>query len=109
MHCTDHVFTPVFGVHFDTIAAAATYSTAPNIPFGGGTLSPVPILQNSNTTIHFPFTINYTTTLDPGATILKDISYRCGFNSTPKVVRPITVNYTLRLTLNILSIKITPS
>lgn len=106
---TDDSMLSVFGVYFQRIAATATYSTAPNIPFGGGSLTAVDIFKNSNTTIHFPFTINYTTTIDPSLSILKDISNRCGFTGNPKVIRPLVVDYTIRLTLKLVSVSISPS
>lgn len=62
----------------------------------------------SNTTIHFPFTINYTTTIDPSLSILKNIATRCGYlNST--VVQPLVIDYTITLTLKIITIVISPS
>lgn len=101
-HLTD------FGAFFNQIKATATYSTAPNTPFGGGTLTDVNIPSNSNTTIHFPFMINYTTTIDPGLAILKNIAIRCGYlNST--TVQALQVDYTIQLTLKVLAVTINPS
>lgn len=96
----------VFGADFDTISADAFYSTAPTIPFGGGSLSNVDIPKNSRTTIRFPFAVNYTTALDPNLAVLRDIATRCGFIGG--TITQLRINYTIKLALKVVAIRITP-
>lgn len=98
----------VFGVSFREIKAVAQYSTAPTVDLGGGVLDNVDIKKYSNTTILFPFTINYTLSEDPNFAIVKDIATKCGFlGSTTK--EDLTIDYTITLGLKILSSVISPS
>ncbi|KAM0754026.1 hypothetical protein T439DRAFT_169808 [Meredithblackwellia eburnea MCA 4105] len=96
-----------FGVTFKEIKATGAYSTAPTKNLGGGSLSDVTIPKNSNTTIHFPFTINYTLSQDSDLSIAKDIAKKCGF--TGSTASDLTIDYTVTLSLKILSTVISPS
>lgn len=71
-----------FGASFDSITATAFYPSNKTAPLGGGTMNDVKIKSHSNTTIHFPFQVNYTTTLDPNRQILTDLATKCGFLGT---------------------------
>ncbi|EGG12700.1 uncharacterized protein MELLADRAFT_76315 [Melampsora larici-populina 98AG31] len=68
-----------FGASFSKISAKAYYPLNKTAPLGGGEMDNVQIQSHSNTTIHFPFQINYTTAFDPKHAILADIAYKCGF------------------------------
>lgn len=73
-----------FGASFSKISAKAYYPLNKTAALGGGELENVDIKPHSNTTINFPFQINYTTSLDPNRAILADIASRCGFLNNPK-------------------------
>ncbi|GAA5868279.1 hypothetical protein JCM1840_005623 [Sporobolomyces johnsonii] len=96
-----------FGANFDQIDATAYYPTKPDTAVGGGSLSNVDIKKYSNTTIHFPFAINYTTAYDPDLSVLKDIATKCGFlgNSSSDL----TVNYKVQTTVKVIAVKISPT
>ncbi|KAL8292947.1 hypothetical protein RQP46_000641 [Phenoliferia psychrophenolica] len=96
-----------FGVNFDEIKATGAYSTAPTQNLGGGTLNNVDIKKNSNTTIHFPFTINYTLSDDPTLSIAKDIVGKCGLLGGTKA--DLTIDYTVTLKLKVVAVSISPS
>ncbi|KAK4705342.1 hypothetical protein P7C70_g853, partial [Phenoliferia sp. Uapishka_3] len=96
-----------FGVNFKEIEATGAYSTAPTQNLGGGSLKNVDIKKNSNTTIHFPFTINYTLSDDPTLAIAKDIVSKCGLLGGTK--EDLTIDYTVTLHLKLLSTTISPS
>ncbi|KDE08120.1 hypothetical protein MVLG_01601 [Microbotryum lychnidis-dioicae p1A1 Lamole] len=100
-----------FGVTFDRIQADAYHPLKPSTAFGGGTLDGVEIKKDSNTTIRFPFDVNYTTAYDLDLVVLRDIATRCGFYNTSSSVSntEITVNYKIRLTFKVVGIKISPS
>lgn len=61
-----------FSADFSSITAKAYYPGNSN-QFGGGSLSNIKFPGNSGTTFQFPFTLNYTTSMDPSGTILKDL------------------------------------
>jgi hypothetical protein len=73
-----------FGASFSKISAKAYYPLNKTAALGGGELENVEIKPHSNTTINFPFQINYTTSLDPNRAILADIASRCGFLGNAK-------------------------
>ncbi|KAG0152085.1 hypothetical protein CROQUDRAFT_56044 [Cronartium quercuum f. sp. fusiforme G11] len=73
-----------FGASFSKISAKAFYPLNKTAPLGGGDMENVEIKPHSNTTIRFPFQINYTTTFDPKHAILADIAYKCGFLGATK-------------------------
>ncbi|CEQ39921.1 SPOSA6832_01480, partial [Sporobolomyces salmonicolor] len=97
----------VFGANFDRIDATAYYPTKPNTAVGGGSLSNVDIKKYSNTTIHFPFAINYTTSYDSDLSVLKDIATKCGFlGNSPS---DLTVNYKVQTKVKVIAVKISPT
>ncbi|GAA5930806.1 hypothetical protein JCM1841_000191 [Sporobolomyces salmonicolor] len=96
-----------FGANFDRIDATAYYPTKPNTAVGGGSLSNVDIKKYSNTTIHFPFAINYTTSYDSDLSVLKDIATKCGFlGNSPS---DLTVNYKVQTKVKVIAVKISPT
>lgn len=96
-----------FGASFSKISAKAYYPLNKTAALGGGELENVEIKPHSNTTINFPFQINYTTSLDPNRAILADIASRCGFLGSPK--SPIKISFDIMLRLKILAITISPT
>ncbi|KAH9813036.1 hypothetical protein DFH28DRAFT_374464 [Melampsora americana] len=96
-----------FGASFSKISAKAYYPLNKTAPLGGGEMDNVQIQSHSNTTIHFPFQINYTTTFDPKHAILADIAYKCGFLGAKKT--PIKISFDITLKLKILAISISPT
>ncbi|KAH9454142.1 hypothetical protein Pst134EA_013229 [Puccinia striiformis f. sp. tritici] len=96
-----------FGASFSKISAKAYYPLNKTAALGGGELENVDIKPHSNTTINFPFQINYTTTLDPNRAILADIASRCGFLGNPK--SPIKISFDITLRLKVLAISISPT
>ncbi|KNZ62924.1 hypothetical protein VP01_1207g7 [Puccinia sorghi] len=110
-----------FGASFSKISAKAYYPLNKTAALGGGELENVDIKPHSNTTINFPFQINYTTSLDPNRAILADIASRCGFLNNPKnkliffppplsdVLRPIKISFDITLKLKVLAITISPT
>ncbi|CAG8594868.1 11101_t:CDS:2 [Paraglomus occultum] len=96
----------IIGATFSRIQATAFY---PNhtTAIGGGSKDNVEIKAKSNTTLNFPFSINYNSTEDPNLEIISDIVKKCGLAGGPK--QPIQINYTLKLSLKVLGIPITVS
>ncbi|GAA5888040.1 hypothetical protein JCM6882_000259 [Rhodosporidiobolus microsporus] len=96
-----------FGADFDRISATAYYPTKPNSQFGGGAMNNVDIKKNSNTTLHFPFSVNYTTSYDSDLSVLKDIATKCGFLGSTK--SQLTVNYKVKTKVKVIAVTIEPS
>ncbi|GAA5822372.1 hypothetical protein JCM10212_004628, partial [Sporobolomyces blumeae] len=96
-----------FGAKFDKISATAYYPTKPNDAIGGGSLSNVDIPKNSNSTIHFPFSINYTTSYDSDLSVLKDIAQKCGFLGSSE--SNLEVNYKVKTKVKVIAVSISPS
>ncbi|CAG8616552.1 18955_t:CDS:10 [Dentiscutata erythropus] len=96
----------VIGATFSMIKAVAYYPGHQNA-IGGGNLTNVNIPSKSNTTINFPFTINYDASIDPGFSILLDIATKCGLTGGNKT--QLEIDYTLTLSFNVLFIPLSPS
>ncbi|BGP22877.1 hypothetical protein JCM10295v2_001768 [Rhodotorula toruloides] len=96
-----------FGADFNSIDATAYYPTKPTSAIGGGSLTNVLIKKNSNSTVHFPFSINYTTSYDPNLSVLKDIATKCGFLGGQK--SQLTVNYKVKTSVKVIAVTISPS
>jgi len=96
----------IIGATFSMIQATAFYP-GHNNPIGGGSLPNVQIKAKSNTTLNFPFSINYNSTEDPNLQIISDIVKKCGLSGGTK--QPITIDYTLKLSLKVLAIPFTIS
>ncbi|KAA1102565.1 hypothetical protein PGTUg99_017051 [Puccinia graminis f. sp. tritici] len=107
-----------FGASFSKISAKAYYPLNKTAALGGGELENVEIKPHSNTTINFPFQINYTTSLDPNRAILADIASRFHHHhdcrGTYSIVlgslsRPIKISFDITLKLKVLAITISPT
>nr|XP_031857705.1 uncharacterized protein CI109_006865 [Kwoniella shandongensis]KAA5524777.1 hypothetical protein CI109_006865 [Kwoniella shandongensis] len=97
-----------FDANFKEISATARYPGNNTNKFGGGTLYNVDFKGYTASTFDFPFTLNYTTALDPNRVILNDlIIEKCGI--TGGSVQDITVDYDLRLKLKVLGLTISPT
>ncbi|GAA6006391.1 hypothetical protein JCM11491_004938 [Sporobolomyces phaffii] len=97
-----------FGANFDQISATAFYPTKPNVAIGGGTLRDVKIPKNSNSTIHFPFSINYTTSYDSDLSVLKDIATKCGFLGNGGQT-DLKVNYKVETKVKVIAVSVSPT
>ncbi|GAA5844711.1 hypothetical protein JCM5353_005833 [Sporobolomyces roseus] len=97
-----------FGANFDKISATAYYPTKPNDAIGGGSLDNVDIPKNSNSTIHFPFSLNYTTSYDSDLSVLKDIATKCGFLGGGSK-SDLKVNYKVQTKVKVVAISISPT
>jgi hypothetical protein len=67
----------------------------------------VTIAAKRNTTIDFPFSVNYNKDIDPGFAILFDIAQKCGLTGGEK--QKLEIDYKLTLTIKILLVTINPS
>ncbi|KAH8915254.1 hypothetical protein BT69DRAFT_1286631 [Atractiella rhizophila] len=96
-----------FGASFEKITAQAYYPGFDDVALGGGSLNDVTIPSHSNNTIHFPFSINYTSSLDPSLQILQDLIKKCGF--TGQKATDLEVDYKLTLKIKVVLFSISPS
>ncbi|GAA5989393.1 hypothetical protein JCM10908_001289 [Rhodotorula pacifica] len=96
-----------FGAHFSRVDATAYYPTKPSEAVGGGTLTNFDIKKHSNSTINFPFTINYTTSYDSDRSVLQDIASRCGFLGG--TATQLKVNYKVKTEVRVIAVSIGPS
>ncbi|GAA5862251.1 hypothetical protein JCM8547_007783 [Rhodosporidiobolus lusitaniae] len=96
-----------FGANFDKIDATAYYPLKPDTAFGGGSMSNVDIKKNSNSTVHFPFSVNYTTSYDSDLSVLKDIATKCGFLGSSS--SQLTVNYKVKTKVKVIAVTVDPS
>ncbi|RGB24283.1 hypothetical protein C1646_609011, partial [Rhizophagus diaphanus] len=97
----------IVGANFEMIKAIAFYPGHSD-PIGGGNLTDVTIAAKGNTTIDFPFSVNYNKDIDPGFAILFDIAQKCGLTGGG-VKQKLEIDYKLTLTIKILLITINPS
>ncbi|KAF7363548.1 LEA-2 domain-containing protein [Mycena sanguinolenta] len=74
---------------------------------GGGTAKNIVLGSHAETNFTFPFTINYSTSLDPQNHILVDIAEKCGIIGGTKT--DLTVDYKITLSVQILFLTISPS
>ncbi|KAJ7433978.1 hypothetical protein FB451DRAFT_304891 [Mycena latifolia] len=99
-----------FGVSFKAITADIFYplnKTAIGTPIGNGTIKDVVLASNAQTNFTFPFSVDYSLSLDPNVKILADIAGRCGFLNDKET--SLSVNYKITLRLQILFMTISPS
>ncbi|KAI0699710.1 hypothetical protein BC835DRAFT_1330417 [Cytidiella melzeri] len=94
-----------FSVTFDTIHADIFYPIN-NTEVGQSNLYKLKIDSNKQTNFSLPFTLNYTTSIDPKFKILTDIADHCGFGGGK--TSQITVDYEITLDFKILFIPIKP-
>ncbi|CAG8656691.1 16599_t:CDS:2, partial [Racocetra fulgida] len=97
----------IFPIFIETLLETQAYYPGHQNPIGGGNLTNVNIPSKSNTTITFPFSINYDASIDPGFSILLDIATKCGLTGGSK--SKLAIDYTLTLSFNVLFIPVSPS
>ncbi|KAK4688436.1 hypothetical protein P7C73_g1674, partial [Tremellales sp. Uapishka_1] len=95
-----------FAADFKEIVAVARYPGNNTNIFGGGSLYNVDFAGYTESTFQFPFTLNYTTALDPNKVILTDLISKCGIEGG--AVQDITVDYDLTLKLKVLGVTVSP-
>ena len=86
--------------HVTTVGSFSTHSLQifypiNNTEVGGGTLNGLEISSNKQTNFTLPFSLNYTTSIDPNFSILTDLADKCGF--TGSTAEQITVNYEIKV------------
>jgi hypothetical protein len=86
------------------ITMPASHRPAPQIIYpinntdvGQGVLNNVVIHSNAQTNLTFPFSINYTTSIDPQNLILLDLAQKCGVVGSKS---NISVNYKITVSSN---------
>ncbi|CAL1704740.1 unnamed protein product [Somion occarium] len=94
----------IFSVKFDEIKADVFYPLN-TTRFGGGSLKDLTIKANQRTEFTFPFTLNYTDSIDPNGAILSDIMTKCGGNKANNL----KVDYTISLDFKVIVIPIKPT
>jgi len=94
-----------FNVKFKQITADIIYPIN-NTAIGNGTSKNIDFPSHSSRNFTFPFTIYYTTAIDPNNAILIDLATKCGILGTKS---DITVNYKIKLTPEILFFSISPT
>ncbi|KAJ7709778.1 hypothetical protein B0H17DRAFT_1029223 [Mycena rosella] len=94
-----------FAVNFKKITAEIYYPIN-NTAIGNGVANNIVLSSNAQTNFTFPFTIDYSTTIDPKNLILLDLAQRCGILGTKT---NIVVDYKITLGLQILFVPISPS
>ncbi|KAF9968353.1 hypothetical protein BGZ70_004752 [Mortierella alpina] len=93
------------GFKFESIIATAYYPVyGPSI--GGGNVSHVNFPSKSTKTIHFPIKAAYDRRQDPGFKVVQDLLTKCGI--TGGNAGQITIDYDLKVTINIIGIRFSP-
>lgn len=69
-----------------------------NTDVGGGSLNGLEIKSNQQTNFTLPFSLNYTTAIDPNFSILTDLADKCGF--TGSAAQQIKVNYEIHVSVS---------
>ncbi|KAJ7125477.1 hypothetical protein C8R43DRAFT_29726 [Mycena crocata] len=94
-----------FAVTFKKITAEIYYPIN-NTAIGNGTANNLVFESNAQTNFTFPFTIDYSTSLDPQNLILLDLAKKCGILGNKS---NLSVDYKITLGLQILFVTISPS
>ncbi|KAJ7097812.1 hypothetical protein B0H15DRAFT_822815 [Mycena belliarum] len=94
-----------FAVNFKRITAEIYYPIN-NTAIGNGTANSIVLASNAQTNFTFPFSIDYSTTLDPNGKILLDLGQKCGILGTKT---NLSVNYKITLGIQIFFVTISPS
>ncbi|KAI9454968.1 hypothetical protein BJY52DRAFT_1281876 [Lactarius psammicola] len=76
-----------------------------NTDIGNGTLSNVKLPSHSTTSFTFPFTIDYTESIDPSSAIITDIAAKC--LASPQ--RDLTVKYELTVGVRVFFVSVSPT
>ncbi|CAO3563145.1 unnamed protein product [Mortierella alpina] len=94
------------GFNFESVIATAYYPAyEPSI--GGGNVSHVNFPSKSTRTIRFPIKATYDRRQDPGFKVVQDLLTKCGI--TGGNGGQITIDYDLKVTINIIGIKFSPA
>nr|GAT53275.1 predicted protein [Mycena chlorophos] len=97
-----------FAVKFTKISAEILYPLNGNqTDIGSGSASSINIDSKTTTNFTFPFTIDYSTSIDPDDKILFDIASKCGLLGGSK--QDLTVAYKIKLGLQFAFIPISPT
>ncbi|KAF9428512.1 hypothetical protein BGZ94_002141, partial [Podila epigama] len=94
------------GFNFDSIAVTA-YFPGYSPPIGDGKIEHVSFPSHSTRTIQFPISAQYSRQEDPGFTVIQGILSTCGILGDTS--KRLIIDYDLKVTLNILGVKISPS
>ncbi|KAF8921173.1 hypothetical protein CPB85DRAFT_1269688 [Mucidula mucida] len=94
-----------FGVDLKKVKTELFYPIN-NTDIGGGLSKNIEFPSNSNKTVTFPFSIDYTSSIDPDNAILLDLAQKCGILGTASDV---TIDYKITLSIRILIITVSPS
>ncbi|KAF9053815.1 hypothetical protein BDZ89DRAFT_1107427 [Hymenopellis radicata] len=97
-----------FGVDLKKVQTQLFYPIN-NTDIGGGLTNNVNFPSNSNKTVTFPFSIDYTSSLDPNNAILLDLLQKCGVLGQPVMLRLTTRSLIIQLSIRILIITVSPS
>lgn len=76
-----------------------------NTHIGNGTLSNVKLPSHSTTSFTFPFTINYTQSIDPSSAIITDIAAKC--LASPQ--QDLTIKYDLTVGVKVFFVSVSPT
>ncbi|KAI0093666.1 hypothetical protein BDY19DRAFT_989219 [Irpex rosettiformis] len=95
-----------FSVNFNNIHADVFYPIN-NTKVGSGDLWNLKLDSNKQTNFSVPFTLNYTTSIDPNLSILSDLAGRCGLGGGSQ--SQIKVDYSIKLDFKVLFIPIKPT
>jgi len=93
-------------VDFSSIVADLFYPIN-NTHIGSGEADHIDIKSNHRTNFTLPFSLQYSTSLDPNGAILDDLAKRCGVDGAS--TGDLSVNYKIHLDFKVLSIPIKPT
>lgn len=74
---------------------------------GGGFLAEKFVPTYSDLNFTFPFAIEYNPNIDTDQSVLSDLAEKCGLTGGPK--SDITIDYTIRLSAQVLVVKVNPT
>ncbi|KIY72047.1 hypothetical protein CYLTODRAFT_418230 [Cylindrobasidium torrendii FP15055 ss-10] len=94
-----------FGVSLKKVETTLFYPIN-NTDIGGGVTKDVTFDSHSNKTITFPFSIDYSSSIDPNNAILLDLLSKCGITGTAS---DITVSYDIQLSIRVLMVTVSPT
>jgi len=94
-----------FAVNFKKITAQIYYPIN-NTGIGNGVANNIVFKSDAQTNFTFPFSIDYSTSIDPKNLILLDLAEKCGILGTKT---DLTVNYKITVGVQILFVTISPS
>ncbi|KAI9508286.1 hypothetical protein F5148DRAFT_1356321 [Russula earlei] len=93
-----------FSVKITSVFADIIYPIN-NTHIGNGTISNVDLPAHANTNFTFPFTLDYTTSIDPSFAIISDLAAKC----LPSPQLDLTVRYKISVSVRVFFITISPT